>query len=88
MQAYSLTRPVKVSTPSESSSKPVDIELKHKEGWTPVQKAEAEAKLKALSEAYTVKTPVNRSGTSASSRYKSVYGKASVPIGSDMMWTM
>ena len=82
--AYSLTRPVKVSTPSESSSKPVDIELKHKEGWTPVQKAEAEAKLKALSEAYTVKTPVNRSGTSASSRYKSVYGKASVPIGYDV----
>ena len=26
----------------------------------------------------------NRSGTSASSRYKSVYGKASVPIGYDV----
>ena len=34
-------------------------------GWTAAQKAEADAKVNALSNANTVKTPANRGGTSA-----------------------
>lgn len=62
----------------------VDVDLKYKEGWTSAQKAEADAKVKALTEANTVKTPVTRRGTSASSRYKSAYGKNSVLQGYDV----
>lgn len=68
--------------------KPVDIVLKYKDGWTSKQRAEADAKLKALSEAKTVKTEVKRGGTSASSRYKSAYGKESVPSGYDVDHTI
>ena len=63
---------------------PVNISLKYKKGWTPAQKLEADAKVKALSEARTVKTPVARSGTSAASKYKSAHGKGSVPKGNDI----
>ena len=66
----------------------VDIELKYKDGWNAAQKAEADAKVKALSDAMTVKTPANRGGTSASSRYKSAYGKSSVPSGYDVDHTI
>ena len=45
-------------------------------------------KVKALSNAYTVKTPANRGGTSASSRYKSAYGKTSVPNNHDVDHTI
>ncbi len=65
-----------------------DIELKYKDGWTDVQKAEADAKVKALSEATTVKTPAKRTGTSAASRYKSAYGKDSIPSGYDIDHTV
>ena len=57
----------------------VDVDLKYKDNWTATQRAEADVKVKVLSEANTVKTPVNRQGTSASSRYKSVNGQGSVP---------
>lgn len=67
-----------------SNQKVVNIELKYKEGWTAAQKAEANAKVKALTEAHTVKKPVTRKGTSASARYKSVFGKHSVPKGYDI----
>ena len=73
---------------SESGTGSVDIELKYKDGWTAAQKAEADAKVKALSDATTVKTPANRGGTSASSRYKSAYGKSSVPSGYDVDHTI
>ena len=66
----------------------VDIELKYKEGWTDAQKVEADAKVKALSLAKTVKTPAKRSGTAASSRYKSVYGRTSVQKGYDVDHTI
>ena len=59
--------------------KNVDVDLKYKDGWTSSQRAEADAKLKVLSEADTVKTQVNRQGTSASSRYKAANGQGSVP---------
>ena len=72
----------------ESGTGSVDIELKYKDGWTAAQKAEADAKVKALSDATTVKTPANRGGTSASSRYKSAYGKSSVPSGYDVDHTI
>lgn len=45
-------------------------------------------KLKALTEADTVKTKVDRKGTSASSRYKSANGKNSVPVGYDVDHTI
>lgn len=53
-----------------------------------MQKAEADAKVMALSNANTVKTPVKRGGTSASARYKSAYGKSSVPKGYDIDHTI
>jgi hypothetical protein len=37
------------------TGKSVDVELKYKNGWTDAQKAEADAKVKALTEANTVK---------------------------------
>ncbi|SCY74938.1 HNH endonuclease [Butyrivibrio sp. INlla14] len=73
---------------TKTSDKPVDIELKYKEDWTPQQRAEADAKVKALSEAETVKTPVDRKGTSASAKYKSEYGDQSVPEGYDVDHTI
>ena len=72
----------------EGGTGSVDIELKYKDGWTAAQKAEADVKVKALSDATTIKTPANRGGTSASSRYKSAYGKASVPSGYDVDHTI
>ena len=77
-------RPQQLENVGESGTDSVDIELKYKDGWTAAQKAEADAKVKALSDATTVKTPANRGGTSASSRYKSAYGKSSVPSGYDV----
>ncbi len=60
-----------------SEAPPVDIKLKHKDGWTDAQKAEAEKKAKALSEADTkvVKSP-ERSGTTQS-RYRKEAGLGS-----------
>ena len=69
------------SVANKGGSSSVDVDLKYKESWTAAQKSEADAKIKALTEANTVKTPATRRGTSASSRYKSAYGKNSVPQG-------
>lgn len=55
-----------------------DAELSYKEDWTPEQRAEADAKCKALTEADTVKTKPDRGNTSASSKYKNEYGNDSV----------
>ena len=82
MQCCILQKAIKGGTGS------VDIELKYKDGWTAAQKAEADAKVKALSDATTVKTPANRGGTSAFSRYKSAYDKSSVPSGYDVDHTI
>lgn len=68
----------------ESGRGVVNIELKYKAGWNEAQRAEADAKVKALSEAITVKTSVDRRGTSAVSRYRSAYGKESVLNGYDV----
>jgi len=65
-----------------------NIELKYKDGWSATQKAQADAKVKALTEANTVKTPAIRNKTSASSRYKSVYGETSVTKGYDVDHTI
>lgn len=81
-------RPQQLENVGESGTGSVDIELKYKDGWTAAKKAEADAKVKALSDATTVKTPANRGGTSASSRYKSAYGKSSVPSGYDVDHTI
>ena len=61
--------------------------MKYKEGWTAEQRAEADAKVQALSEAYTVKTQVERKGT-ASTTYKATYGANSVPTGYDVDHTI
>lgn len=66
----------------------VDVELKFKDGWTDAQKAEAIAKMEALTKAKTVKTTVERNGPSASSRYKSENGADSVPDGYDVDHTI
>jgi len=62
----------------------IDVNLKYKKNWTPEQIAEADAKAKALSEGTTIKTPVDRSGTSARSLYKKAYGENSIPDGYDI----
>ncbi len=72
----------------KGGTKTVDVELKYKDGWTAAQKAEADAKVKALTESNTVKTQPVRSGTAASSRYKSAYGETSVPNGYDVDHTI
>ena len=64
------------------------IELKYKKSWSDAQRAEADAKMKALSEAKTVKTSVKRGGTAASSRYKSAYGNKAIPKGYDIDHTI
>ena len=55
-----------------------DAELSYKEDWTPGQRAEADAKCKALSKADTEKTIPERGSTSASKKYKNEYGENSV----------
>jgi hypothetical protein len=67
-----------------NKGKIVEVNLKYKKGWTEAQRAEANAKIDALSKLELVKTIPKRNGTSASSRYKSVYGKDSVPTGYDV----
>ncbi|WP_300379880.1 hypothetical protein [Clostridium sp.] len=62
--------------------------MKYKDGWTAAQKAEADAKVRALTEADTVKTVPNRRGTSASSRYKKANGSDSVLKGNDVDHTI
>jgi len=73
---------------SKSATKAVDIDLKYKSGWSGAQKSEADIKVKALSEATTIKTAAKRSGTSAAARYKSAYGTSSVPGGYDVDHTI
>ena len=55
-----------------------DAELSYKEDCTPGQRAEADAKCKALSKADTAKTIPERCSTSASKKYKNEYGENSV----------
>ena len=76
-----LPAPDPVFTPSSS---PVDVSLKFKTGWTAEQRMQASQKVKALTEADTVKTQVTRKSTSASSRYKKVNGSDSVPSNYDV----
>ncbi|WP_152495096.1 hemagglutinin repeat-containing protein [Paraburkholderia kururiensis] len=67
---------------STNAGNGVDLSLKYKEGWTDAQRAAADAKIQALNSADLVVTPVERSGTSASRRYKAAGGN--VPAGSDV----
>lgn len=64
----------------------VDLSLFYKSGWTDAQIAAAKAKVTALNAAETVVTPVQRSGTSASSKYQAAGG--TVPAGSDVDHTI
>ena len=64
-----------------------DAELSYKEDWTPEQRAEADAKCKALSDADTVKTKVERND-SPSVEYKKAFGKDSIPAGKDIDHTI
>lgn len=48
----------------------VDLDLTYRPGWTAAQRAEADAKVLALTEADTVVTTVQRGGTSAAERYR------------------
>jgi filamentous hemagglutinin len=66
----------------ETSQSSVNLQLKYKEGWTDAQRAEADAKVKILNDSDTVVSQVNRSGTSASSRYRQSGGL--VPPGYDV----
>ncbi|MGD7075994.1 hypothetical protein ACQCR0_24875, partial [Ralstonia pseudosolanacearum] len=76
----------KPSNGQTSPNKGVDLTLRYKEGWTDAQKAAADAKVDALNGADLVVTPVKRSGTSASRRYKAAGGE--VPKNSDVDHTI
>ena len=66
-----------------------DAELSYKEGWSEEQITMADEKVAALSKADTrVVKEVKRGKTSASSKYKSAYGKESVPKGNDIDHTI
>ena len=60
-----------------------DAELSYKENWTAEQKIEADNKCKALTEAETFKTKVERK-VSPSVEYKKLFGKDSVKPGQDV----
>lgn len=62
----------------------VDVDLQFKDNWTAEQKRQALEKCDALTKANTKKVSVNRNGTSASYKYKSVFGKNSVPANYDV----
>jgi filamentous hemagglutinin len=64
----------------------VDVLLRYKDSWTDAQRAAADAKVQALTGADLTVTPVQRSGTSASSRYKAAGG--TIPQGSDVDHTI
>jgi filamentous hemagglutinin len=68
----------------------VVLSLRYKPGWTAGQRAAADAKVSALNDAAQAGqlrvTPVERSGTSASSRYRKAGGD--VPDGSDVDHTI
>jgi len=70
------------SDASSGSVTKVDLNLKYKEGWSAEQKAAADVKCQSLCDAPTVVTEVQRSGTSASSRYKAAGN--TVPAGHDV----
>lgn len=65
--------------------KPVDIELKYKDNWTDTQRAEANAKAEALTNADTKVSDVKPKDRAVSSRktYESEHGKGSMPKGKD-----
>jgi RHS repeat-associated protein len=60
----------------------INLQLQYKAGWTPKQITAADAKVAALNDSDMVVTKVERSGTSASSRYRRAGG--SVPVESDV----
>ncbi|MEF9406464.1 hypothetical protein V4891_22665, partial [Ralstonia solanacearum species complex bacterium KE055] len=76
----------KSSSEQISPNKGVDLTLHYKEGWNDAQRAAADAKVDALNSANLVVTPVERSGTSASRRYKAAGGE--VPKNSDVDHTI
>lgn len=63
---------------NDLGNEPVNIELKFKPGWTAEQRAQAEWKLKMLSEAYTVKRKVERGKASARKRFIAEFGEDSI----------
>ena len=70
---------------TKNSDGSYNIELHYKDGWTDAQKAAADKKVAALSNSTTIKIgKVNRSGTSASQRYKVAFGNDSVSSGFDV----
>jgi len=71
-----------VSSTVDAGPGGVDLQLTYKDGWTDAQRAEADAKVQILNDSDTVVTEVNRSGTSASSRYRQSGGL--VPPGYDV----
>lgn len=78
-----LSRMVRVETRiNRAAQMGVDLQLRYKDGWTAAQRAAADAKCLALCEADTVVTRVQRSGTSAASRYRRAGNE--IPSGSDV----
>lgn len=61
----------------------VNIKLKYKEGWTPEQRAQADAKVKALSEAFTYKKS-NTKRINVRKKYKDEFGQDSIPANHDI----
>ena len=78
---FAASRPMYIVQPSVGASG-FDLHLQFKEGWTAAQRLEAQAKIQILNDSPTVVTAVERSGTSASTRYTRSGG--TVPSSSDV----
>ena len=62
---------------------PIHIHLKYKPEWTAEQRAQADAKLKALSEAYTEKTIVTKR-KQVRNKFKKAFNMSEIPMGYDV----
>jgi len=73
----------RIASAANSAADGVSLTLNYKDGWSAAQRAAADAKVAALNDADNlVVTQVQRTGTSAGSRYRSAGGV--VPRGSDV----
>jgi hypothetical protein len=71
-----------MTAPQMGNRSGVDLALKHKPGWTATQQAEATAKAQTLNDSETSVTQVDRTGSSATRRYRQAKGV--IPEGSDV----
>ena len=76
---------IQIEAKPGTKENPIDVHLKYKKGWTSEQRAVADAKIKAYSEAITVKTKSERENPQKlRSKYKKAHGIKKIPDWLDM----